>query len=87
MTWRRRAVGRVLGVLFVLAACAPSPEERADEQAGYRKHWDAVCAATPETWAKCKAVCGEGAAMLPGGENACVRCSCLPTGVRLEVTR
>ena len=48
--------------------------------------WQREHRASPETWAACRAVCGESAALLPQGHGAeWVTCSCVPAGSRVEV--
>jgi hypothetical protein len=46
--------------------------------------WQAEHTASPETWAKCRAICGDAAALLPTGDGSVlVACSCVTSGVKV----
>ena len=78
-----------LAVLFGLAVvvlAALGVIEASAREAAETGRCRRVVTATPERWAACKAVCGEGAALLPSGDGSClVVCACLPPGTTIEV--
>lgn len=81
--------GVLPGLLIGLVACgltvavvviaAPSESDVAGRKAAAAR-WEAEHEATPETWARCRSLCGDAAALLPFGNFGRVQCSCLPSG-------